>query len=136
VIVAALALKRRPRVLSSARVRKRNAPDVCDRVPRLGTRAAGAASLPARRGLRDGRRERASQRARRSCHRRATKRLSPSVTDYLLVSQTAPRIEHFQRGDGEWRYRVAVAGGRVTLTSGAVLEVDAVFRGVFDLEGE
>ncbi len=60
----------------------------------------------------------------------------PSVTDYLLVSQAAARIEHFQRGDGEWHYRVAVAGGRVTLTRGAVLEVDAVFRGVFDLEGE
>jgi Uma2 family endonuclease len=60
----------------------------------------------------------------------------PSVTDYLLVSQTSPRIEHFQRGDGEWHYRVAVAGGRVTPTSGAVLEVDSIFRGVFDLEGE
>ncbi len=60
----------------------------------------------------------------------------PSVTDYLLVSQASPRIEHFQRGDGEWHYRVAAAGGRVTLTSGAVLDVDAVFRGVFDLEGE
>jgi Uma2 family endonuclease len=59
-----------------------------------------------------------------------------SLTDYLLVSQTAPRIEHFQRGDGEWHYRVAVAGGRVTLANGAVLEVDSVFRGVFDLEGE
>jgi Uma2 family endonuclease len=60
----------------------------------------------------------------------------PSVTDYLLVSQTAPRIEHFQRGEGEWHYRVAAAGGRVKLTNGAVLEVDAVFRGVFELEGE
>ncbi len=59
-----------------------------------------------------------------------------SLTDYLLVSQTAPRIEHFRRGDGEWHYRVAVAGGRVTLANGAVLEVDSVFRGVFDLEGE
>jgi len=60
----------------------------------------------------------------------------PSVTDYLLVSQSSPRIEHFQRGEGEWHYRVAVAGGRVTLTNGAVLELDAVFRGVFELEGE
>jgi Uma2 family endonuclease len=60
----------------------------------------------------------------------------PSVTDYLLVSQTASRIEHFQRGEGEWHYRVAAAGGRVTLTNGAVLEEDAVFRGVFELEGE
>ena len=60
----------------------------------------------------------------------------PSVTDYLIVSQTSPRLEHFQRGEDEWHYRVAVAGGRVTLTNGAVLEVDAVFRSVFDLEGE
>lgn len=61
----------------------------------------------------------------------------PSVTDYLLVSQSSPRIEHYQRADGgEWHYRVAAAGGRVTLTNGAVLDVDAVFRGVFELEGE
>jgi Uma2 family endonuclease len=61
----------------------------------------------------------------------------PSLTDYLLVSQSSAHIEHFQRvDDGEWRYRVAVAGGRVTLTSGAVLEVDTVFRGVFELAGE
>jgi Uma2 family endonuclease len=60
----------------------------------------------------------------------------PSLTDYLLVSQSSARIEHFQRDDGEWRYRVALAGGRVTLTNGAVLEVDAVFRGVFELEGD
>jgi Uma2 family endonuclease len=61
----------------------------------------------------------------------------PSLTDYVLVSQSSPHIEHFQRADsGEWHYRVAVAGGRVTLTNGARLEVDEVFRGVFDLEGE
>jgi Uma2 family endonuclease len=60
----------------------------------------------------------------------------PSVTDYLLVSQSSARIEHYERGEGEWHYRVAVAGGRVTLTNGAVLEVDAVFRGVFELEGD
>jgi Uma2 family endonuclease len=61
----------------------------------------------------------------------------PSLTDYLLVSQSAPRIEHFQRREGgEWHYRVAVAGGRVMLANGVVLEVDAVFRGVFELEGE
>ncbi len=52
------------------------------------------------------------------------------------MSQSSARIEHFQRDDGEWRYRVALAGGRVTLTNGAVLEVDAVFRGVFELAGD
>ncbi len=45
-------------------------------------------------------------------------------------------MKHFQRGEGEWHYRVAVAGGHVTLTNGAMLEVDAVFRGVFEFEGE
>jgi Uma2 family endonuclease len=60
-----------------------------------------------------------------------------SVGDYLLVSQSAPRIEHFQREEGgEWHYRVVGAGGRVSLKTGAVVEVDAVFRGVFELEGE
>jgi Uma2 family endonuclease len=60
-----------------------------------------------------------------------------SLTDYLLVSQSSPHVEHFQRAEGgEWRYRVASAGGRVVLASGAALEVDAIFRGMFDLEGE
>jgi hypothetical protein len=59
------------------------------------------------------------------------------VTDYLLVSQSSPRIEHYRReSGGEWHYRVAVAGGRVTLANGAVVEVDAVFRGAFEIEGE
>jgi hypothetical protein len=45
-------------------------------------------------------------------------------------------VEDYQRdGSGEWRYRVAVAGGRVTLTSGAVIHVDAVYEGAFQLPG-
>jgi Uma2 family endonuclease len=61
----------------------------------------------------------------------------PSVTDYLLLSQVAPRFEHYRReASGEWHYRVVPAGGRVTLSNGAVLEVDAVYAGVFELEGE
>lgn len=60
-----------------------------------------------------------------------------SLSDYLLVSQAAPRIEHFQREpNGEWHYRIATAGGRVTLASGAALEVDRVFAGVMELDGE
>jgi Uma2 family endonuclease len=60
-----------------------------------------------------------------------------SVTDVLLVSQSTAHVEHYQREDGgEWRYRVTGAGGRVTLKNRAVLNVDAVYRGVFELEGD
>jgi Uma2 family endonuclease len=61
----------------------------------------------------------------------------PSVTDYVLVAQREVRIEHYQRdAQGEWRYRVARAGGRVTLSNGAVVAVDAIYAGAFELEGE
>jgi Uma2 family endonuclease len=61
----------------------------------------------------------------------------PSLTDYLLVSQSAPHIEHYQRAEGgEWRYRVAGEAGRITLKNGASLEVDVIYRGVFDLKGD
>ena len=60
-----------------------------------------------------------------------------SVTDYVLVSQTAPRIEHFRReADGEWHYRVVSAGSTVVLSNGAAIVVDTVYAGVFELEGE
>jgi Uma2 family endonuclease len=61
----------------------------------------------------------------------------PSVTDYLLVSQGSARIEHFRReAGGEWRYNVVQAGGRVLLSNGASIDLDGVYRGVFELEGE
>lgn len=61
----------------------------------------------------------------------------PSVTDYVLVSQVAPRFEHYRReATGEWHYRVVSAGGRVTLSNGAIVELDSVYAGVFELEGE
>ena len=59
------------------------------------------------------------------------------MTDYLLVSQQSAHVEHYQRGtSGAWTYRVATAGGRVTLTNGAVLEIDAIYAGAFDLDGD
>ena len=58
----------------------------------------------------------------------------PSLTDYLLVSQTVPHIEHFQReADGSWRYRVLGAGESVTLAAGATLAVDSIYDGAFEL---
>jgi Uma2 family endonuclease len=59
-----------------------------------------------------------------------------SLTDYLLVSQDLPRIEHFSREpDGSWRYRVAGVGERVALVNDAGLAVDAVFAGALGLPG-
>ena len=62
-------------------------------------------------------------------------RTLPSVLDYLLVSQTSARIEHYRREAGsDWHYRVADAGGHVLLSNGAAIEVSAVYEGVFDLD--
>jgi len=52
----------------------------------------------------------------------------------VLVSQAAAQIEHYQReADGSWRYRLVEAGDVVTLGNGAVVAVDAVYEGAFDL---
>lgn len=57
-----------------------------------------------------------------------------SLTDYLLVSQTSVRVEHFRReADGSWRYRVLVAGDTISLTNGAALIVDSIYEGAFEL---
>jgi Uma2 family endonuclease len=58
----------------------------------------------------------------------------PSLTDYLLVSQAAAQIEHFQReADGSWRYRLVEAGQVVTLSNGAAVAISAVYEGAFEL---
>jgi Uma2 family endonuclease len=60
-----------------------------------------------------------------------------SLTDYLVVSQWSPRIEHFRRdARGGWSYRAAGAGELVTLADGTELAVDEVFAGVMDLPGD
>lgn len=61
----------------------------------------------------------------------------PSLTDYVLVSQTAKQIEHYQReDDGSWRYRRLEGGDVVTLSNGAAVAVDAVYEGAFELAGD
>jgi Uma2 family endonuclease len=61
----------------------------------------------------------------------------PSLQDYVLVSQTEPRIEVFTRHhDGGWIYRAAGRGERLTLSSGAVLTVDEIFAGADQLPGD
>jgi Uma2 family endonuclease len=60
-----------------------------------------------------------------------------SLTDYLLVSQAAPRIEHFLRDRKRtWVYQFAGAGERLALTNGVELDVDAIFAGVMELPGD
>lgn len=59
-----------------------------------------------------------------------------SLTDYVLVSQTAARIERFQRVADGWTYRAAGAGERIVLGNGATLVVDDIFAGVFELPGD
>jgi Uma2 family endonuclease len=60
-----------------------------------------------------------------------------SLTDYLLLSQSEVLVEHFQRDErGEWRYRSYREGARVTLRTGATLDVDTIYQGVFELKGE
>lgn len=57
----------------------------------------------------------------------------PSLTDYLLVSQRAKRVEHYLRtAPGTWQYRLLGDGDEVVLSNGARLSVDAVYRGAFD----
>jgi Uma2 family endonuclease len=59
-----------------------------------------------------------------------------SLTDYVLVSQSRPQIEVFQRQPGgTWSYRVCGPGERAPLTSGAVLDVDALFDAGMALPG-
>lgn len=60
-----------------------------------------------------------------------------SLEDYVLVSQTEPRIEHYRRSaDGSWNYRAVGSGERVTLSAGIALAVDDLFVGVFALPGD
>ncbi len=60
-----------------------------------------------------------------------------ALTDYVLVSQSERRLEHFGREpDGSWRYRAAGPGESIPLTGGAVLRVDAVFEDAMELPGD
>jgi Uma2 family endonuclease len=60
-----------------------------------------------------------------------------SLTDYVLVSQSEPRIEHFRRDrDASWLYRSAGPADHVALSTGVTLAVDTIFAGVLALAGD
>lgn len=60
-----------------------------------------------------------------------------SLKDYLLVEQSAARMEHFQRqADGSWRYMLVETGGSLELSNGARLSVDELYVGAFDMPGD
>lgn len=53
--------------------------------------------------------------------------LIPSLSEYVLVSQTHPRIEHYRRLEsGLWEYRDATAG-TVGLGCGATLDIASLY---------
>jgi Uma2 family endonuclease len=60
-----------------------------------------------------------------------------SLTDYLLVSQKEPRVEHFVRQeDGKWLLAIATAGVSIPIDSiGATLSVDDLYERVLDEDG-
>ena len=61
-----------------------------------------------------------------------------SLMDYVLVSQSEPRIEHFRRdgSGGSWLYRSAVSAERIVLSTEATLDVDELFANVLALPGD
>jgi Uma2 family endonuclease len=60
-----------------------------------------------------------------------------SLTDYLLVSQSKVQVEHYRRRKANhWDYSTCGPGERVVLTNGAELDLDAIFDGVFALDGD
>jgi Uma2 family endonuclease len=56
-----------------------------------------------------------------------------SLREYVLVSQTAPRIEIYRREGEGWHYEVVEAGGQLVLAGEFELEVDAIYEGIFEL---
>lgn len=63
-----------------------------------------------------------------------------SLTDYLLVAQHEVRVEQFQRAPngegGRWFYRAYGPGERITLASGAQIDVDVLYLRAFELPGD
>jgi Uma2 family endonuclease len=56
-----------------------------------------------------------------------------SLREYVLVSQTRPRIEIYRREGEGWHFDVVEAGERVILAGQFELEVDAIYEGIFEL---
>ncbi|MEJ7598938.1 MAG: Uma2 family endonuclease [Kofleriaceae bacterium] len=61
----------------------------------------------------------------------------PSLTDYLLIAQDRAHVEHFARTPASrWLYSSLGTGQTIVLTTGATLEIDALFAGVLELPGD
>lgn len=57
------------------------------------------------------------------------------LQEYLLVSQDRVLVERDSRHGDEWMHRSYGAGESITLTTGHVLDVDALYQGVLDIAG-
>lgn len=60
-------------------------------------------------------------------------RTVPSLTDYVLVAQRRPLVEHFHCQDGGWLLRPLGLGDMLTLGAlGCAIAIDEIYRRVFD----
>jgi hypothetical protein len=58
--------------------------------------------------------------------------LTPSLQEYVLVSQSEPRIERYRRlASGTWEYSDCTVG-TVQLSSGAVVDLAQLYEGLPD----
>lgn len=57
------------------------------------------------------------------------------LQEYLLVAQDRVLVERHSRHGDEWMYR-SYEAGEVTLSTGHVLSLDALYEGMGDIEGE
>lgn len=61
----------------------------------------------------------------------------PSLEHYLLVSQREARLEVYTRQlDGSFRYVVYGAGARIELAALGTIDVDELYRGAWDINGD
>lgn len=55
----------------------------------------------------------------------------PSLKEFVLVSQAQPRIERYRRlPNGSWEYVEISGNGQLTLITGAVIDLNALYSGL------
>jgi Uma2 family endonuclease len=59
-----------------------------------------------------------------------------SLQEYLLVSQHHAQVERYWRHENGWMYQTYGAGESITLTTGHVLNVDAIYERCWKIPGD
>ena len=63
-------------------------------------------------------------------------RQQTSLQEHLLFSPRRPQIDRYWRHPQGWMFQSYEAGETVTLSTGHVLSVDALYDGILELEGD